>query len=48
MTTRLVQEQSSRTSPTLADPLIDSYPWHLALDEIESIVGSGQELALTA
>lgn len=34
--------------PHTGGTLIDSYPWHLALDEIDTRVGSGQELALTA
>ena len=34
--------------PHTGGELVDSYPWHLALDEIDAKGGSGRELAPAA
>jgi hypothetical protein len=36
--------RSDRTAPTpTGGALIDSYPWHLALDEVDGMVGTADE-----
>ena len=43
MTADLAAVRIDPHQPHTGGSLIDSYPWHLALDEIDGMVGTGDE-----